>query len=228
MRAPKHLLPYLFIGLLHLVACLSGQSDIQMLTKPMLMPALAFYFYQSVPVTPLNRFVMAALLFSFLGDTLLMFSRYNNLFFMIGLATFLLAHLVYIIINMNAVEEAGKGFRLQWQDIPFILFGLVIFSIVKKDLGEMYFPALGYTVIICIMSMTARKRWKRTNKISFWLVMSGALFFLASDSMLAINKFLEPIPQSSLLVMSTYLIAQFLIIQGLIVFIKKIRQGAGS
>ncbi|GAB5525736.1 MAG: lysoplasmalogenase [Roseivirga sp.] len=228
MNTPKHLLPYLFIGLLNLIACAFGQSDIQMFTKPLLMPALAFYFYQSVPATPLNRFVMAALFFSFLGDTLLMFSDYNSLFFTIGLATFLLAHLVYIIINMNAVEEAGKGFRLQWQDIPFILFGLIIFSIVKKDLGEMYFPALGYTVIICIMTMTARKRWKRTDMNSFWLVMSGAIFFLVSDSLLAINKFMEPIPQADLLVMSTYLIAQFLIIRGLIVFIKKIRQEAGS
>lgn len=228
MNTPKHLLPYLFIALLNLIACALGQSDIQMFTKPLLMPALAFYFYQSVPVTPLNRFVMAAMLFSFLGDTLLMFSDYSSLFFTIGLATFLLAHLVYIIINMNAVEEAGKGFRLQWQDIPFILFGLIIFSIVKKDLGDMYFPALGYTVIICIMTMTARKRWKRTGMSSFWLVMSGAIFFLVSDSMLAINKFMEPIPQADLLVMSTYLIAQFLIIRGLIVFIKKIRQGAGS
>lgn len=228
MRAPKHLLPYLFLGILNLIACASGQGDLQMFTKPLLMPALAFYFYQSVPATPLNRFVMAALLFSFLGDSLLMFSDYSSLFFTIGLATFLLAHIVYIIINMNAVNETGKGFKLQWQDIPFFLFGLIIFSIVKKDLGDMYFPALGYTVIICIMSMTARKRWKKTGMTSFWLVMSGALFFLTSDSLLAINKFLDPIPQADLLIMSTYLIAQFLIIQGLIVFIKKIRLEAGS
>lgn len=209
--------------LLQLIACILGQEDLRFASKPLLMPALAFYFYQSVPKTPLNRFVLGALLFSFLGDTLLIFASYDKIFFILGLITFLLAHLIYIVINMNTMEQAGKGFKLQWQDVPFFLFGLIIFSVVKKDLGDMYFPALGYTVIICIMTLTARKRWKRTDMKSFWLVMIGALLFLTSDSFLAVNKFMEPIPQSDLIIMSTYLVAQFLLIEGLIVFIKRLK-----
>lgn len=226
MRLPKQLLPYLLLGIINLIACYGGMTDIKFISKPLLMPVLAFYFYQSVPDTPLNRYVMGALLFSFLGDTFLMFTSYSSHFFTLGLTTFVLAHLVYIIINMNAVNEQGKGFRLQWQDIPFFLYGLIIFSVVKDDLGIMYFPALGYTVIICIMSLTARKRWKRTDNKSFWLVMIGALFFLCSDSLLAVNKFTAPLPQADLLIMSTYLIAQFLIIEGLIVFIRKLQTKA--
>ena len=187
------------------------------------MPALALYFYQSVPKTPLNRFVMGALLFSFLGDTLLIFADNHKVFFILGLTTFLMAHLIYIVININTMESTGKGFKLQWQDVPFFLFGLVIFSVVKKDLGDMYFPALAYTVIICIMTLTARKRWKRTDTKSFWLVMIGALLFLTSDSFLAFNKFMDPIAGADFIIMTTYLIAQFLLIEGLIVFINRLK-----
>jgi hypothetical protein len=39
---------------------------------------------------------------------------------------------------------------------------------------------------------------------------------MISDSTIAINKFLQPIPQSGLLIMSTYMAAQWLIVEGLI------------
>lgn len=218
----------MLFALLDLIACATGNDSMRYVTKPLLMPALAFYFYRSVPVTPLNRYVFMALLLSFLGDTLLMFSSLSATFFILGLTSFLLAHLVYVVINMSAVNVAGQGLKPQWQDLPFLLYGFVIFAFLKGGLGDMYFPALAYTVVICIVGLTARKRWKRTDNQSFWLVMSGAIAFLLSDSLLAINKFLEPLPQPDLLVMSTYVLAQFLIIRGIIVFIQKIPREAGS
>ena len=214
----KTLLPYLLVALVNLIACGMGDDTIRMITKPLLMPALAFFFIKSAPQTVLSRYVLAALLFSFLGDVLLMFTGENSLFFTLGLASFLLAHLVYIVINISAVNAPASGFKVQWQDLPFFLYGFVIFGFLKDDLGSMYFPALAYAVVICIMGLTARKRWKRTDNASFWYVMCGAMAFLISDTLLAFNKFSSPILQADLWIMSTYIIAQFLIIRGLIAF----------
>ena len=228
MQIPKHLIPFLGITLVDLILRTLELSSVTWVSKPLLMISLAYYFYRAVPATALNRFVLAALGFSFLGDSLLMFVSSNDSFFLIGLISFALAHLIYIVINLNAVNEGKPGIKFQWQDIPFLLYGLGVFSLVKDGLGDMYFPALSYTVLICIMGMTARKRWKKTDNQSFWLIMTGAGFFIISDSLLAINRFLEPLPKADLLIMITYLLAQFLIVQGLVVFIKKIPQGAGS
>ena len=224
----KALIPYLLVATLNLVACGIGDDTLRMITKPLLMPALALYFLMSVPQTVLSRYVLAALAFSFLGDTLLMFTGSNAQFFTVGLAAFLLAHLVYIIINISAVNSPGSGFKVQWQDLPFLAYGFVIFGFLKDDLGKMYFPALAYAVVICIMGLTARKRWKRTDNESFWYVMSGAGTFMVSDTLLAFNKFSNPIAQADFLIMGTYIIAQFLIIRGLIIFVQKIPHEAGS
>ena len=53
-----------------------------------------------------------------------------------------------------------------------------------------------------------------TSKRSFAFIFVGALFFMVSDSLLAINKFMQPLPMASLTIMATYIVAQFLIVEG--------------
>ncbi len=199
-----------------------------MITKPLLIPALIFYFFQRVAPTPLNKFVLLSLFFSFLGDTLLIFVPKSEIFFLAGLSSFLLAHLVYIIINMNAVTSEDRVLKFEWSDLVFVAYGFAIFSIINDNLGDMYIPTLVYTVVICMMAITAKKRRNRTDKMSFILVMAGAVTFLISDSILAYSKFNQSFAMDDFLIMLTYIVAQFLIVQGLIVFIQKIRPEAGS
>ena len=44
--------------------------------------------------------------------------------------------------------------------------------------------------------------------VAGWLGLVGAVLFLASDSLLAIHRFVSPLPASDLLVMGTYWGAQ--------------------
>ncbi|MEH3114246.1 lysoplasmalogenase family protein [Pedobacter terrae] len=44
----------------------------------------------------------------------------------------------------------------------------------------------------------------------------GHCFFLLSDSILAVNKFAQPIPQSGAIIIATYMIAQYLMVYGTI------------
>lgn len=221
MSALKYILPFLLIAILELLGHLLGMEEINRVTKPLLMPTLIFYFIRRVPPTPLNRFIILALFFSFLGDTLLMLVPRSEYFFMAGLGSFLIAHVIYIIINMNAISTGERGLKLQWQDLVFVVFGLGIFSLINNDLGSMYAPVLIYTVVICLMAVTARQRWKKVDDYSFKLVMIGSVLFLISDSFLALDKFYKPFDSADFIVMITYITAQFLIVQGLIGFIEK-------
>ncbi|HEY9116668.1 MAG TPA: lysoplasmalogenase [Roseivirga sp.] len=222
MTLSRKLLPFLLLSIIHLASMFLAEEMLDMVTKPLLMPALMYYFVGSAVKSPLNNFVIVALIFSFLGDTLLMFAEANDLFFLIGLVSFLIAHITYIIINLNAKEIVERGIKPQWQDIPFVVYGLFIFTWLKDGLGEMYIPTLIYTVIICLMVITARKRWKKADNKSFWLVMMGASFFVVSDSLLAINKFDGAFQLSDPAIMTTYLLAQFLMIEGYKSFINSI------
>lgn len=221
MSALKFILPFFVIASLELLGHLLGVEEINRVTKPLLMPALIFYFVKRVPVTPLNRFIILALFLSFLGDTLLMLVPRSEYFFIAGLGSFLIAHIVYIIINMNAISHGDRGLKPQWQDLIFVAFGLGVFSLINNDLGSMYAPVLIYTVVICLMAVTARQRWKKVDDYSFKLVMIGSVLFLISDSLLALDKFYKPFGSADFLVMLTYIAAQFLIVQGLIGFIEK-------
>lgn len=184
------------------------------------------YFVKSVPYTPLNKFVMAALFFSFLGDTLLMLVPRSELFFLAGLLSFMLTHAFYILINMNAILSEDRSIKPEWSDLIFVFIGFIIFVLVKDNLGNMYIPVLIYTVVICMMAVTAKKRRKKCDNGSYRLVLIGTLFFLLSDAILAVDKFNQSFASADFLIMMTYITAQLLIVQGLIVFIQKIQSDA--
>ena len=70
--------------------------------------------------------------------------------------------------------------------------------------------------IILLMMVTALMRKGSVNKLSYSLVITGALLFLASDSILAINKFAFKIPYASIWIMLTYAFAQYFILKGIL------------
>jgi uncharacterized membrane protein YhhN len=82
-------------------------------------------------------------------------------------------------------------------------------------LGGLQFPVIVYATAIILMVINAIFRFGRTNAKSFWLVLSGSILFMVSDSILALNKFLGEIEFAGILIMLTYIVAQFLIVEGL-------------
>jgi len=57
-------------------------------------------------------------------------------------------------------------------------------------------------------------RFGRVSLFSFEIVFYGAVLFLFSDSMLAYNKFVQPLPNAGLIIMASYMLAQYLIVLG--------------
>jgi uncharacterized membrane protein YhhN len=192
-----------------------------LITKPLIMPILAgVFFFKTLDIERQVSvsYLYLAMLFSFFGDVLLMFMDQGEIYFITGLAAFLFAQVFYIITYRQYRHKksnvSGQAIKMVYSLI-IIAYAVILWINLYPHLGDMLLPVTLYTLTILIMVIMAIFRYNRTSGLSFYLVFSGAVIFLISDSMIAINKFMVPVPYERLLVISTYMIAQFLIISGL-------------
>jgi uncharacterized membrane protein YhhN len=188
--------------------------------KPLIMLSLAAYYAASANRQDQSRTLWLALIFSWMGDVILMLEAMNPSFFMIGLGSFLIVHIMLTITYKNhcyADEDRAlhdvQRVRLAF---PIVLAGTGLVIILFPVLGSLQIPVLIYAAVLVLMVIQALFRFGRTNNTSFFLVFTGALLFMISDSLLAINKFLQPLPAAIAWIMSSYALAQFFIVQGLL------------
>ena len=156
-------------------------------------------------VSPLYRVLVAVgILFSLGGDIFLMLPRDA---FVWGLASFLVAHLFYI-----AAYISRAGLQMNWLLLaPFVLYGAVLLYLLLPHTGAVRVPVILYAVVLMAMGWQATALWWAVRDMAALLAMAGALLFIASDSILALDKFRAPMPQRDLLIMSTYYGALLLI-----------------
>jgi uncharacterized membrane protein YhhN len=211
------LILFVLVGLAELVA---GIFDIQYLhtaCKPLIMITLGLYY--SVYSTQRSLVVYLAILFSFIGDTTLMLESRDPIFFTVGLGAFLLAHVFYTLAYRQhqylADDNALQGIQKMRFAFPVVLWGTGLVVVLYPTLGNLKIPVALYAIVLIVMVVNSIFRYYRTHPASFWLVFGGSVFFMISDSLLAINKFLKPVAAGQVWVMSTYMLAQFLIITGL-------------
>jgi uncharacterized membrane protein YhhN len=212
--------PLFFFSILvaHLFAIIFRQDFpfLEWITKPSLLISLGIFFYFESKKGKIQRgsqrsLILAAIIFSCLGDVVLMFKG----MFVFGLGSFLIAHVCYI----SAFIQDNQGWIFLKKDrrfwiIPIGLYGIVFMSYLFPYLGSMTVPVSVYSTVILTMLFTVINRWKSVRYDNFWWVLIGALFFCLSDSLLAINLFAQPIPLGNILVMITYAVGQFLMILG--------------
>lgn len=197
------------------------QNDtIMFICKPLLVSSLLVYFLASTKnnVTSLKYLVALALLFSIAGDTLLMFANKAELFFLLGLSAFLIAHIFYIVaFHKIKVKEKVEG-KWQWAVVVAIYYFFII-SILMPHLGAMKIPVLIYGLVISFMLLVAMLLYDLPDNKTARYILTGAIFFVVSDSILAINKFHHPLEWGGGAIMLTYVAAQFLLTKGLIHYI---------
>lgn len=215
---PTHFLSiFVSLVLLDIIAGSFGLSLLRHFTKPSILLALFIYFALNGKSLerPTYILMLAALFLSWLGDVFLMYDAISPNYFILGLIAFLTAHLLYCVIF-------AKRFSQQLT-LPFwavlvllIAYGGILFLQLQDGLGKLQIPVIVYIAAILLMALTAFGRKGMVNVESFKLVFLGALFFIVSDSILAVNKFLFSVPYSHILVMGTYATAQFLIAKGVL------------
>jgi uncharacterized membrane protein YhhN len=199
---------------------------LEWITKPALLISLGIFFYfeskkgkillrNEIPILSgrgsQRALILAAIIFSCLGDTILLFEN----MFVFGLGSFLIAHVCYIsaFIQDNQGWIFTKKDRWFWV-IPVAVYGIAFMSYLLPHLGAMTVPVCVYSIAILTMFLTVINRWKSVGYNSFWWVLIGAVFFCLSDSLLAINLFAQPIPMGNILVITTYAVGQFMMILG--------------
>ena len=206
---------YLAVLTIDLVAVYFGNETIRYISKPLLMPLLIVGFLAEARslISNLKKWMVLALLFSWAGDVLLLFESMNANFFIFGLVAFLMAHIFYIILfDQIRVKEKVRQSLLPL--LPIAIYYFLLISLLQPQLGEMKKPVGIYGLIICIMLSFALDLWRiNDRRVSFYIII-GALFFIISDSVLAINKFYRSFEYAGIVIMLTYGVAQLLITLG--------------
>lgn len=192
--------------------------------KPFLMPLLAYWYLKSTS-NPL-KILLYALLFSWLGDVFLMFVPINQNFFLAGLGSFLITHILYIYIFVKYIDNSKKSIlkRRPQFILLFVLYGLSLLAFLNQTAHPaflaMKIPVVVYASVIMIMVITAVARYERVKQNSFSLVLVGALLFMFSDTFIALSRFTyileNQVFMSRLLIMSMYVLGQYLIVKGLL------------
>ncbi len=225
MKAPKFLLLlYFLIAIAELVSHWFNLDSLHMICKPLLLIVLLVYFSISVRgiQTKTCQLVKIGLVFSWVGDVLLMFVDHGQLYFMGGLAAFLITHILYILAFLQSTKGQGSYIKKRpLAGLPFVIIGVFLFYTLYPSLGDLKIPVLLYTIVITAMVIMALNRIENVSAKSFRFVYYGAIMFMVSDAVLAINKFLVPVENAQIIIMATYILAQFLIVEGMLVQEKK-------
>lgn len=170
---------------------------------------------------PSKRFFVAGLLFSAVGDILLMFVKIGGeLFFLLGLGSFLFAHLSYIgsFTKFPAFSAGAIGVR-KWLIMPFLMMLAGALMMLWDSLGAFLFPVVVYASVIVSMSAFAFNMKNRVADNIFQMLFNGAVLFVISDLIIAMKKFKYPElseASSGLAIMATYLLGQFLLTFGMV------------
>ena len=189
------LIVFFIVSLGELIAIAVQSEQLAMVCKPLIMVTLGVYYLLSAGIDR-SFVVLLAIVFSLAGDTSLMFDSVNSIYFMIGLVSFLISHVFYIIAyrqhQNDESADALQGIQKLRAAFPIVLAGTGLVVILYPVLGALKFPVIVYALVLVIMVLNALFRLGRTSVVSFWFVFVGAMFFMVSDSLLAFNKFLSP------------------------------------
>ncbi len=192
----------LIFASLTIYAKLQENEKLQFIFKPLAMLAiiLLVFLNSSSPMSFYQKAILTGLIFSLIGDVFLVKDKQ---FFIQGLISFLLGHVCYIAAFWTTPNLLSGLF--------YIAYIAIFLLILWKTLGNLKIPVIIYSIAIALMSWMAFSRYFAINDGKALLAFLGSVSFVASDSFLAFNKFKNPLPFATLLILATYFLAQWLI-----------------
>ncbi|MFN2242901.1 MAG: lysoplasmalogenase [Anaerolineae bacterium] len=200
-------IPFLLVTVPLLVrAALRGDQRQVYILKPLstlLVIAVALLSLLNPHAQPaFTLWIAVGLVLSLGGDVALMFE--TNRAFLVGLVLFLLAHVVYSI-----TFTVPNGFHPADIATGAVLMGIAvaIYVYLRPGLGRMQGPVIAYTLIICFMVNRAISAFfgDAFTITQAWLLSLGAVFFMLSDIVLAVNRFRRPMEKHRLSLFAYYL-----------------------
>lgn len=211
------LLAFALVSVAYIISRTVGYVPLTFITKPLLMPLLAWWFATETrhhPTRFLRGSILGGLAFATLGDTLLLFD--GPLFFILGLLAFLLTHLFYIGAFFSIAAWKNGYLRLSpgWI-LPFAVFLVGLVRWLWPGIpGGMKLPVSVYSAVITTMVLSIVNLKGHLSGTVFRLLLAGGLLFMLSDCLLALHKFGHLFEEPGLAIMATYLLGQYLIVRG--------------
>jgi uncharacterized membrane protein YhhN len=180
-------------------------------TKPAVPVLLAGTALALHPADPALRAVTVGfLLLCLVGDVLLMLPGDSTGLFAGGLGAFLAAHVLLIVGLLASMDGGGAS-------VVRALVGLVVVTAVPagtvvravaRDHRPLLVPVVVYVAVLLVMGAVAVAAGAGAGRAANDpALIVGALAFIASDTMLAVDRFVRPLPRATLLVHSTYHLA---------------------
>lgn len=216
-------LVYTAIGICEVLSHAVDLLWLHFITKPMLMPAIMMYYQQNATtLNSLSISCVGALICCWIGDIFLLMKHIRK-YFMAGVVCFLIGHLLLIYTFYEQswpqrTTETVSDINLMniYLSIPPIVLGIVTVGTIYPYMSSLRNIVIVYGCIITLMAVRSASRYGYTSMESFWTIYYGSIIFLISDSLLAVNKFYRPLPKADVWIMSTYIVAVYMIIQGLL------------
>ena len=208
---------FLTVSAFHLYGCIRGKDRLCSFTKPALMPLLAAYYVLGSLPSP-NASLVAALLFSWIGDVLLM-PRGNGWFVAGGIA-FTAAHALFIPAYLPQISPGGFSPTaiIPVSAVYCIAAGTVIYVIRNSVQRWMRVPLFLYLICNGAMNVFALMQLMSLLSTGAIAVYAGAVLFFVSDCTLFFLCFGKKDAKHNMLnftVMLTYILGEWLITHGM-------------
>ena len=196
---------FILVSIVDIVGIFLENPLLQTIFKPLIIPSLMIWYLAKTERA--NKWYVLALFFSFVGDVLLL-DKIN--FFIFGIAAFLVTQVIYIFIFSKGLA------KVSWQKkitaiLPFLLFYSVLISVLAPNLNDLLIPVMIYGMAISIFGTIALLNYLADKNSLNMTLLQGAILFILSDSLIALNKFHEAQAFYPVTIMLTYIIAQYLI-----------------
>lgn len=213
---------YLFwlIALAQIIAILFDIELLDRVSKSALMFSLLIYFWdrtESQKDIKWVRYTTLAIVFTWIGDIMFVLYIKNFLFFFAGISAYFAAHIFLLFAFVKATFS--KKIKFHFSIVPLIALAYTIlmgFLIVPYLDGVIQVPVSLYVLSSLTLIIFAWYRKPQTNLDSFLWVIIGVVLIIISDSILAINRFSTTIPYAQYVTTVCFIVAHWLIINGLI------------
>lgn len=210
---------YVFFGLfvamsiVNLVFCFLEMEKCRKATKCFTTLFLGIAAIIAVPTQP---FVYLGVLFGMIGDFCLL-KKHKVLPFVGGMLAFLAGHIFYIVEYMLLCGPLHYAYYVATA-LYCVLFPILFYQVMHRVIHQRYlaFGATAYLGFLLLGFIWAIIACCHGNLDYCLLCVFGAAAFLASDFFLARTLFKKDVRRRDFYIMSTYLIAQGLIIVGMV------------
>ncbi len=211
---------FLVIVIIELISRWFDNHLLEYSAKPFILIWIAVFYILNSRKEDIRISLILAFFFSWVGDMFLMIAHTNEVFFFAGVGGFFFAQcfFIYTFLKSNGEDKPGFLKRKPYWMVLFIGFlGLMIWYLYDGLEGIMLPIIIVYGISLFAMSAVALNRLGTVNMQSFILVFYGSVAFVLSDSLIAITKFQTDIPHSSFLIICTYILAQYMIMRGMLI-----------